>query len=63
MTQLDAEREASNFGFTLETFEVDGIQVWRWRRGIDHDWPEFMSEVDALAWIDHGLRTASLFNP
>jgi hypothetical protein len=62
MTQLQAEQEATNLGFRLDTCNSAGVQVWQWRRGSDASWPEFLSENAAVAWMDHALRTASLFN-
>ena len=62
MTQVHAEHEASNLGFRLESFDVDGVRVWQWHRGSDHSWPMFLSEDAAVTWMDHALRTASLFN-
>ena len=62
MTLVQAEQKASNLGFRLDAYDVDGVQVWRWRRGSDDSWPEFLSEDAAVAWMDHALRTASLFN-
>jgi len=62
MLQMHAERKASDLGFRLDSYNVDGVKVWQWRRGSDGSWPQFLSEDAAMAWMDHALRTASLFN-
>jgi hypothetical protein len=62
MLQMHPEHKASDLGFRLDSYNVDGVQVWRWRRGSDGSWPEFLSEDAAMVWMDHALRTASLFN-
>jgi hypothetical protein len=62
MTLLEVERQAAGLGFRLEQIEVDGVQVWTWRRGNDRNWPAFLNQEAAMSWMDYGLRTASLFN-
>ena len=61
MTSTQVDREALNYGFRLEHLEIDGVQVWQWQRGLRHS-PPFLSEDAARSWMDHALRTASLFN-
>jgi len=62
MVQVQAQQKASDLGFRLDSYTVDGVQVWQWRRGSDGGWPEFTDEDAAIAWMDRALRTASLFN-
>jgi hypothetical protein len=62
MTVVEVEMQAANLGFQLEQLELDGIGVWTWRRGSDHNWPAFLNQAAALSWMEYSLRTASLFN-
>jgi hypothetical protein len=63
MTQTSVELEALKYGFHLEQIEVDQTLVWQWRRpGTLHDSPMFLDEAQASSWMDHAIRTATLFD-
>jgi hypothetical protein len=59
---MDVMTEAERLGFHVEETRVDGVTVWGWRRGSDRDWPCFLTKGEALAWMEQGIRSASLFN-
>ena len=47
MLEMRAEQKASDLGFRLDSHNVDGVQIWQWRRGSDEHLPPFSSK-------DHG---------
>ncbi len=56
MTTQEVEFEASRFGFHLERVddEVQG-SVFKWHRGTDYRWPSFLTEREALDWMEGRL--------
>jgi len=60
MDVLDA---AADRGFTLEERPLDGRWVWAWRRGDDTRRPCFLTEREALAYMDDRLRRIAVFEP
>ncbi len=61
MTNQQVEFEASKFGFHLDRVEddVQGV-VYQWHRGVDRRWPSFLTEREALAWMDARLSGSHL---
>ncbi len=57
MTTQEVEFEASRFGFHLEQVE-DDVQgsVLMWHRGTDYRWPSFLTEREALDWMENRLN-------
>ena len=63
MTATQVRSGAQQLGFELEEVAVDAdLLMWTWCRGNDRSWPAFPSQAAALSWMDHALRSASLFN-
>jgi hypothetical protein len=59
---MDVMSEAERLGFHVEETMVDGVIVWAWRRGRDTDWPVFLTKGEALAWMEDGIRRATVFD-
>ncbi len=61
MTRQEVEFEAYKFGFHLERVE-DDVQgaVFKWHRGADYRWPSFLTEREALGWMEDRLAGAHL---
>jgi hypothetical protein len=61
MTVVDLSAEAAKHGFLL-VIEEHGSQgtVWQWRRGTDRSWPSFLTEREAIGWMEHRIRTGTL---
>ena len=63
MTKSEVRFRASRYGFRLQRHEVDGAVLWEWRRGHNvHDWPQFLDETAAVSWMEHEIRSGTLFN-
>jgi len=59
---VDVAAQAERLGFHLEATVVDTTPVWAWRRGSDTDWPSFLTQAEALGWMEDAIRHATLFD-
>ncbi len=57
MTMIDVSTEAARHGFSLRvgTHDTQG-SVWQWRRGDDSTGPIFLTEREAMGWMESRLR-------
>jgi hypothetical protein len=53
--------EAAVRGFELEERPLRGQWVWGWWRGDDTRFACYLSEREALSWMDDRLRRAAVF--
>ena len=58
---MDTTDQAAADGFTLEARTWHGRSVWGWRRGDDRRHPCFLTEREALSWMDDRLRRIGVF--
>jgi hypothetical protein len=57
MITVDVCAEAARYGLTLrvEQHDIQGT-VWHWHHGADPTGPAFLTERDAVGWMESRLR-------
>ena len=52
--------QAQEHGYELDEKPLDGIWVWAWRRGDDERHPCFLTEREALSFMEDRVRRSAV---
>jgi len=58
---MDVRDEAAQRGFTLEERPLHGRWVWGWWRGDDTRWRCYLTEREALSYMEDRRRRTAVF--